>query len=120
MAVAKKRRAYPGINIKDLGGNTIGFHPIDGEADLIDISNGYAPKSPLAIANGFWICPLSEGVIKVRLLSQLDDVNPTKSRSFVIAEVRVFANIGQYLDEKCAEILKDGTTVESAMIAWTG
>ena len=116
---ATKKRAYPGINIRDVGGNTIGFHPIDGESGLIDISKGYKPKSIQAVTNGFWICPLTEGIIKVRLLSQLDDANPDQNRSFIIAEVRVEANIGQYLDEKCAEILRDGTTVTSAMIAWT-
>ena len=115
----KKKRAYPGVNIRDLGGNTIGFHPIDGEEDVVDISKGYKPKSTQAISNGFWICPLTTGIIKVRLLSQVDDANPDENRSFIIASVRVEANIGQYLDEKCVEILRDGTTVTSAMIAWT-
>ena len=115
--VKKDNRNSPPVNIKDVGYNTISFHPTDGEPNPIDISNGYVPKSSVARRTGFWICPLVSGVIVVRLLNQVND-DVSSYRSFTIAQVRVDANIGQYLEEKCIEIIANGTTVSSAIIAW--
>lgn len=107
------KKNNPGVNLRDSGGITINFHPTESETTEIDISNGYVPESEKAIRNGFWICPLTTGTINVRLLNQKDT-----TRSLPIPTERVDANLGQWMDEKCVEIVKSGTTVTRALIAW--
>ncbi len=113
MTLAKERRAYPPVNLKDSGGETINFLPNESEVTEIDLSKGYKPSSQQALANGFWICPLVSGTINVRLLHQKGT-----SRSLPIPVERIDANIGNYMEEKCIEILKSGTTVTRALIVW--
>ena len=113
MTLAKERRAYPPAQMKDAGGETISFHPNESESTEINLSTGYKPKSKQALATGFWICPLVDGTINVRLLHQKDT-----TRSLPIPSERVFPMIGQWMEERCIEVLASGTTVTRALIAW--
>lgn len=108
-----KRVAYSPANMKDAGGKTISFHPNESEITEIDLSNGYIPESKQARENGFWICPLVSGTINVRLLNQKDT-----TRSLPIPIERVDAMTGTWMEEKCIEVVKSGTTVSRALIAW--
>ena len=114
MSEKEKRTHFPPAQMKDAGGNSISFHPTESEITEIDISNGYVPKSIYAQKSGFWICPLVSGTITVRLVGQVDT-----NRSLPIPVERIDANIGQYLEEKCVEILATGTTVTRALIVWS-
>jgi hypothetical protein len=111
----KKDRAYPPVNLKDTRGGTINFHPTESEVTEIDLSAGYIPKSQEAKSNGFWICPLETGTINVRLIGQKDT-----TRSLPIPIERVDVAIGQWMEEKCVEVLASGTTVSRALISWVG
>ena len=113
MAEYIKKRSYPPVNTKDAGGHTISFHPNESEITEIDISAGYTPKSKQAIENGFWICPLEDGTINVRLLNQKDT-----TRSLPIPSERVLPFVGSWMEEKCVQIVASGTTVTRALIAW--
>lgn len=107
------KKNNPGVSLRDSGGITINFHPTESEITEINISNGYVPESERAIKNGFWICPLEDGTINVRLLHQKDT-----SRSLPIPSERVLPMVGQWMEEKCVEVLASGTTVTRALIAW--
>lgn len=113
MSEAKERRAYPPVQVKDAGGETVSFHPNESEITEIDLRSGYKPKSKQALATGFWICPLTTGTINVRLLHQKDT-----ARSLPIPTERIDAMLGQWMEERCVEVLASGTTVERALIAW--
>jgi hypothetical protein len=105
-----KQRVHSSVQLKDGGGNTIDFHISDGENIVIDLSSAYTP--PAYIANkGFFICPLVAGALVVRLIGQ------EVGDSFTIPAARINANIGLWMEEKCAEVISG--TVSSALIGWS-
>lgn len=112
LTTGKKRRAFPPVQIKDSGGNSIDFHIRESEIAEVDISAGYVAKGN-ALTNGFFICPLVTGNINVRLINQIDT-----TRSLPIPSERVDVMIGKWMEEKVVEIVANGTTVTRALIGW--
>ncbi len=106
------KKIYAPTQLRDGGGHIIDFHISDGESTTIDISKGYKQDSDL-VKRGFFICPLTTGIIKVKLLGQLDT-----TRTLTIPVVRVDKMIGLWMEEKCVEIVA-GTTVTEALIGWS-
>jgi len=111
--MSDKRKTHPKSQNVDSGGNILDFHISDSELVAINISNGYIAKG-IAINNGFFICPLTTGIIKLKLLGQKGT-----TRTLTIPAARIDVMIGQWMEEKCVEIIKDGTTVTSALIGWS-
>lgn len=113
MAFPEKRKNYPSQSVRDGGGNLVDFQITDGEPTPIDPSTaGYSPTKD-GSHKGFYICPLTEGDIIVRLVGQMSN------ESFTIPSIRIEASIGLWLEEKVAEIIQTGTTVTSCLIGWS-
>ncbi len=110
--LAKKRRDYPPVNIKDMQGNTVPFVFNSGlthNGATTDYS--YNPK-PTMQPYGFFIVPLSAGVIEVQLFGQEDD------ESFVIGAPEVTVSSGRQLPYRIKKVISSGTTVTSMQIVW--
>lgn len=112
MTIYKKQRAYGSQSIRDGGGNIVDFQITNGEQTAINPTTGYLPSTE-GSQKGFYICPLTEGVMVVRLVGQNSD------ESFTIPDARISAVVGTYMEEKCVEIISTGTTVTSCLIGWS-
>lgn len=113
MPDSEKRKIHPKSQNVDSGGNIIDFHISDAEPLLVNIKNGYKAKG-IAMKNGFFICPLEAGSIQVKLLGQRDN-----SQTLTIPTERVDVMVGQWMEEKCVEIIASGTSVTKALIGWS-
>lgn len=113
MGDSEKRRTHPKSQNVDSGGNILDFHISDSESTLIDISTGYTAQG-IVMKNGFFICPLEAGVIKIKLLGQKNT-----TRTLTIPTERIEAMVGQWMEEKVVEIIANGTTVTKALIGWS-
>lgn len=105
-----KQRVHSPIQLKDGGGNTVDFHISDGESTAKNLSSAYTPPEYVR-EKGFFICPLVSGSLVVRLIGQ------DPGDSFAIPAARISANIGLWMEEKCAEVISG--TVSSALIGWS-
>ena len=113
MANKDKQRSYPSQSVRDGGGNIVDFQISNGESVAINPSTaGYTPPALIA-EKGFYICPLTTGILVVRLVGQ------STGSSFTIPAARVDVMTGFWMEEKVAEIIQSGTTVTSCLIGWS-
>lgn len=105
-----KQKSYPSQQLRDSGGNVVDFQITDG-ATINPSTGGYTPPANKALS-GFNICPLTAGVIVVRLKGQ------AATETFTIPEARISAMEGLWMEEKVAEIIAAGTTVTSCLVGW--
>ncbi len=109
MTTPKKKRAYPGINIKDIQGNTVPFVFNNGLAYSGATDYNYTISTQ---ASGFFVVPLTAGVIVVQLFGQEDN------QTFTISAAEVTAYTGKTLPYRLKKIVSNGTTVTSMNIVW--
>lgn len=106
----KEKRNYPGINIKDIKGQTVPFVFNYGISYAGSTDKTYTPKTQ---PEGFFVIPLGAGVIEVQLFGQED------GQTYSISAAEVTAYTGMTLPYRLKKIVSGaGTTVASMKIVW--
>ena len=112
--MSKDRRVYPSSQIRDALGYLISFTASNGDPNEINMTTAVADyesdqdKHPA----GFFIKPLTDGVIKVQLFDQSD------SEYYIFSAEEVEACYGVEINAKIRKIYKVGTTVTRLKVVW--
>lgn len=110
----EKRKVYPGNQTHDSKGNTIDPNYTNGLLAALNMTTAGADylmnqdKQPV----GFYIIPLTAGVINVQLLDQ------TGSESYQFSAAEVDAYLGRPFEGRVKKIIKTGTTVTGIKVVW--
>ncbi len=109
METKKKRRAFPGSNVKDAKGLTVPF--VFNNAILWDGATDDVKLTNKDLENGLFIIPVTAGTIKVQLFGQDD------GDTYVISTEETTANIGKVLPYRVKAAFVAGTSA-TAKIVW--
>jgi hypothetical protein len=109
-----KRKNYPGNQARDSKGNVIDPNYTHGLLAALNMTTASADylmdqdKQPI----GFYIIPLTAGVINVQLLDQ------TGTESYQYSAVEVDAYLGRPFEGRIKKVIKTGTTVTGIKVIW--